>query len=406
MTGMADPRAIDGCEAAARFADDFLPAWLEIALPEGTSPAPVVEELPDKGGSSTTLAQARTAFILAQLGRLTGQDDLIAASRRVTGFLTTALRDPDGGCRYAVNPDGSRIDNAEAGLRRTYDQSFVLLALATLRAVDPGFVSDDDVDGCISFVETVLTDVAHGALWEDDRMAAHGAGRGDLRAQNPHMHMLEAVLHCLELTGDEVWAGRARTLVAAGEQYFIDPSTGAVREFVGPDLQPIDSPQGQRREPGHQYEWAWLLMRYADLTDDTDARRLVGPMTDFAARFGWREDGPMAGALFDALDAEGRVTEASHLLWPLTEAGKYFAAVARATGDEAAARKTREIADLIFGRYFAPGGQPSWVNQIDGTGKVVWDAGLSRLLYHVGLFVVEGASAGLWPLSTKGVTEL
>jgi len=320
----------------------------------------------------------------------------------VTGFLTAHLRDPDGGCRFAVHPDGTPIATPEATLRRTYDQSFVLLALATLWAVDPGFVAQGEVEACISFVETTLSDTANGALWENDQMAALGALPGDLRAQNPHMHMLEAVLQCLELTGDAVWTARAKKLVAAGQRYFIDPATGAVREFVGHDLAPLDTPDGQRREPGHQYEWAWLLLRYGDLSGDADARRLVAPMAGFAARFGWCEDGPMAGALYDALDADGRVTEARHLLWPLTEAGKYFAAVARTTGDAAAAQKAREIADVIFGRYFAPDGAPAWVNQFDRSGHVTWDAGLSRLLYHVALFVVEGASAGLWPLTRKG----
>jgi mannose-6-phosphate isomerase len=339
--------------------------------------------------------------MLAHLGRLTGQQRLIEAARRVNGFVTTHLRDPDGGCRYAVNPDGSPIDTPEAMLRRTYDQSFVLLALVTLRKVEPSWVAEEEIATCWSFVETALTDRAQGALWEDDRMAKAGARRGDLRAQNPHMHMLEAVLQCLELTGDPVWAKRARSLVTAGERYFIDPSSGAVREFVGHDLEPINSPEGARREPGHQYEWAWLLARYAQLTGDTDAVRLIGPMHDFAVAHGWRHDGAMAGALFDALAAHGRVTEDSHLLWPLTEAGKYHAAVFRDTGDVASAQKAREIADLIFGRYFAPNFEPRWVNQFDDAGKVVWSAGLSRLLYHVALFVTEGASAGLWPLTNR-----
>ncbi len=401
MSKQANQVVGDGAADAARFTDVFLPAWLDVALPPGTGPAPVVEELPDNGGATTTLAQARTAFMLAHLGQLSGQERLIEAARRINSFVTRYLRDPDGGCVYAVNPDGSRIDTAEANTRRTYDQSFVLLALVTLRNADPSAVSAEDVDRCWSFIGTVLKDTDNEALWEDDRMAAGNAQPSDLRAQNPHMHMLEAVLQCLELTGDAVWADRARTLVRAGTRFFFDPATGAVREFVGNDLMPIDTPEGRRREPGHQYEWAWLLMRYATLTGDVDAGSFVAPMADFAATYGWRKDGPMAGALFDALSAEGKVTEATHLLWPLTEAGKYFAALARDTGDVEAADKAREIADLIFGRYFSPGNQPSWVNQFDGDGNVTWDAGLSRLLYHVALFVSEGATAGLWPLTSK-----
>ncbi|PRY26546.1 mannose-6-phosphate isomerase [Aliiruegeria haliotis] len=399
MASEAEVGRVDGCECAARFADRFLPAWLEVALPPGTDSAPVVEELPDKGDPATTLAQARTAFMLAHLGTLTGNARLTVAARRVAGFVTRYLQDEDGGCRYAVNPDGSWIGTDEATLRRTYDQTFVLLALVTLRHADPTAVSQEQVNQCWSFVETVLTDRANAALWEDDAMAARGPQPGDLRAQNPHMHMLEAVLQCLELTGDAVWADRARVLVAAGARFFVDPATGAVREFVGHDLSPIDTPPGDRREPGHQYEWAWLLLRYSELTGDSSPRSLVGPMTDFAATHGWVEQGPMAGALHDALRADGRVLEASHLLWPLTEAGKYFAAIARTTGDEGAAQKVRDIADLIFGRFFARDGKPAWVNQFDSNGNVIWDAGLSRLLYHVAIFVSEGAAAGLWPLT-------
>ncbi|MFD0979540.1 AGE family epimerase/isomerase [Tropicimonas aquimaris] len=401
MPTRESPATVDGAARAASFTDVFLPAWLDIALPAGEGPAPVVEELPDKGGPSTTLAQARTAFFLAHLGHLGGKPRLIDAARRINGFITRYLRDPDGGCVFAVNPDGLRIGSIEATTRRTYDQTFVLLALVTLRRADPEAVSEEEIELCWSFIENSLTDTANAALWENDRMAAAGAQPGDLRAQNPHMHMLEAVLQCLELTGDPVWADRARALVRAGERFFFDPATGAVREFVGHDLVPIDTVDGNRREPGHQYEWAWLLMRYADLTGDESARRFVGPMADFAAAHGWQTEGPMAGALFDALSADGRVTEATHLLWPLTEAGKYFAALARDTGDPAAGEKAREIADVIFGRYFAPGDQPSWVNQFDAQGNVTWDAGLSRLLYHVGIFVAEGASAGLWPLTSS-----
>ncbi len=399
MTAPIALNAEEGAARAARFADEFLPAWLDIALPSGTGPAPVVEELPDKGGPTTTLAQARTAFMLAQIGRLGGNARLIEAALRINAFILRYLRDADGGCRYAVNPDGSPLETDEARLRRTYDQSFVLLALVTLRDVAPEAVSEEDVARCWSFVETALTDEAAGALWENDQMAAKGAVPDDLRAQNPHMHMLEAVLQCLEVTGDPIWTERARRLVAAGERYFIDPKTGAVREFVGHDLRPIDTPDGRRREPGHQYEWAWLLHRHASLTGDAAAEQLVGRMRGFATAHGWRTEGKMAGSTYDALDADGTVTEPTHLLWPLTEAGKFHAATARDMGDARSARRAREIAGVIFGRYFDADGGPSWVNQFDGDGNVTWDAGLSRLLYHVALFVTEGASAGLWPLS-------
>ncbi|WP_301460540.1 hypothetical protein [Pseudorhodobacter sp.] len=36
------------------------------------------------------------------------------------------------------------------------------------------------------------------------------------------------------------------------------------------------------------------------------------------------------------------------------------------------------------------------MNQLDAGASVIWDAALSRLLYHIAVFVTEGISANLW----------
>lgn len=368
---------------ATWFVANFLPRWLDQALkPDGA----VVEALTADGraveAAATTLTQARTVFALAHLSLATQDPRLLDAARRVHGFLDRALRDPDGGYRVSTSNR----------LRRSYDQSFALLALVTLRRADPEAVPADRIDLLWSFVERALTEPATGALYDDDAGAVTGEPADRVRAQNPHMHMLEAALQAFEMNGERVWLARASHLVNLARRYFIDPETGAVREFVGADLAPLATDTGRRREPGHQYEWAWLLHRFADLGGDPSVREDARRMVAFAEAHGLRRDGPMKGAPFDALDAEGAVTEQTHLLWPLTEAGKFHAATGSA--DRACAIET-----LIFTRYFAAGGAPVWVNRLDGTGRTIWDAALSRLLYHVALFVTEGARAGLWPLA-------
>lgn len=383
----------DGQLAASRFAARFIPAWLDIALPPGDGPAPVVEALGDDG-PRTTLAQCRTAFMLAHLHLVTGRQDLLVAAVRICDFAMAHLRDPDGGFRYAVAPDGGPLDAPETRLRRSYDQSFALLALATLHRADATRFPKSMLDACWRFIETSLIDPATGGLWEDDR----GAEASVLRAQNPQMHMLEATLQAFEMTSDPVWLERARGFVTLALERLIDPATGAVCEFVGPDLRPFDGAEGARREPGHQYEWAWLLRRYADFAQESAPLAAADRMQAFVEAHGLRRDGPLAGAPFDALDAAGWVTEDTHLLWPLTEAGKLYAARAITTNDAACAARVRQIADTIFGRYFAADGAPIWTNRLDAEGRVIWDAALSRLLYHVAVFVTEGSRAGLWTL--------
>ncbi|MDN5785749.1 AGE family epimerase/isomerase [Pseudorhodobacter sp.] len=369
--------------SARHFACRFMPAWVDRALPHGSDPAPVIESIGAPDAPATTLTQARIIFTLAHLHLVTATPGLLEAARRIYRHMIAQLRDKDGGFRLSVAPDG--------GLRRSYDQSFALLALATLHRADPDLVSAADIDACWDFIATKLT-APDGSLWEDDRAPANGG----MRSQNPHMHMLEAALQCYEMTGATIWLARAKTFIDLARRYFIDAETGAVREFVGPDLMPLDTTAGQRREPGHQYEWAWLLRRYAGFSGDKGAVTLADRMQAFAEQFGLRKSGPLHGAPYDALDAQGRVVEASHLLWPLTEAGKLYAAIHRESGDPAAANSARHLEQLVFERYFAATNPPCWVNQLDGGALALWDAALSRLLYHVAIFVTEGMSANLW----------
>ena len=122
-------------------------------------------------------------------------------------------------------------------------------------------------------------------------------------------------------------------------------------------------------------------------------------MLAFADSYGTRRDGgPLDGAPYDAVDADGTVVEASHLLWPLTEAGKVACSL-HAAGIDGGAERADKLVRLVFGRFFAAD-RPFWVNQMDGSGNVLWPDALSRLIYHVLLFVTEGARAGLWELTS------
>jgi mannose-6-phosphate isomerase len=373
----------DSNNAANSFASQFIPAWLDVALPHGEGPSAVCESIGASDAAPTTLTQARTVFTLAHLHLVTGTPGLLKAADRIYRHMVAQLRDADGGFRFSVGPEG--------GIRRSYDQSFALLALATLRRADAGLVSSAEIEACWDFIDKRLTE-PDGSLWENDR----GPSAEGVRSQNPHMHMLEAVLQCYEMTGAQIWLDRAKIFVDLAQRFFIDPETGAVREFVGPDLMPLDSEAGQRREPGHQYEWAWLLRRYAGFSGNSAPVALADRMQVFAEQYGCRDNGPMSGAPYDALDAKGAVVEATHLLWPLTEAGKLYAAIYRDTGDADAARAAHQLERLVFERYFITADQSLWVNQLDGDAQVVWDAALSRLLYHIALFVTEGISANLW----------
>ena len=205
------------------------------------------------------------------------------------------------------------------------------------------------------------------------------------------MHLFEAALQAYEMTGKQMWLERAAAMRSKGLEYFFDPDSGTITEFIAPDLSTLPGRDGQRREIGHQCEWAWLLMREVDLGGDASMRDIAARLLDFADRHGFSQGGIMAGAAFDAVSADTNWREDSFLLWPQTEAIKTYAVRA----DEAShAESARALALLIFRKYFD--GRLAFANQLDVDGETLWPDALSRLHYHLVLALTEGARAGLW----------
>src|SRR5437763_14485555 len=91
------------------------------------------------------------------------------------------------------------------------------------------------------------------------------AGRLPQRS-NPHMHLLEAALAWIAIDDDPAWRRMADGLVRLCLERFIDRETGALRESFADDWSPAPGVDGMLCEPGHHYEWAFLLDRWAQLT--------------------------------------------------------------------------------------------------------------------------------------------
>jgi mannose/cellobiose epimerase-like protein (N-acyl-D-glucosamine 2-epimerase family) len=83
---------------------------------------------------------------------------------------------------------------------------------------------------------------------------------------NPHMHLLEAALAWISIDDDPAWRRLADGLAALCLQKFVDPASGALRELFARDWSPAAGVEGRICEPGHHYEWAFLLDRWARLT--------------------------------------------------------------------------------------------------------------------------------------------
>ncbi|MDO6585105.1 AGE family epimerase/isomerase [Salipiger sp. 1_MG-2023] len=383
----ADPAAwVDWywCEA--------LPAWVEAARAPG---AIGFHDVLDESGAPTNprrrtiLAQARLLFAFSHIALQSGAPRWHGAAQ-IARDAVAALRKAPGLYCLARSETGAPTGDPADEVMRSYDLSFVILGLATW-----GRLSDEDVSGeieaCWRAVETVLTDPATGLMLEHDALSDPAAPDAPPRAQNPHMHLFEACLQAYEMTGAPDWLRRAGRMRAKGLEYFFDDETGTIAEFIAPDLSPLPSPEAERREIGHQCEWAWLLLREADLGGDPASRQIAARLLSFADRVGYESSGPMAGAIFDAVSADETWREDRFLLWPQTEAIKSCAVRAQ---DPVQADRARALAGRMFRSFFA--GRCHYVNQLDQQGGVIWSEALSRLQYHTVLALTEGARAGLW----------
>lgn len=380
---------------AAWFWAGFLPDWLARVRDVQGGVFDVLDGAgrPVTGAPKTLLAQARTLFTLAHLALQSGDLALIDAARAQSAFLSRFRKAP-GLYRRALSRSGELTGAAGDAVARSYDQTFVILALVTWNRLAPATDIAAEIEACWQALAGRLTDEATGLLLEDDAVSAAGAPGAPDRAQNPHMHLYEACLQAFEMTGRGEWLTRAAQVRATALRHFLDPDTGTITEFLTPGLQPLCGKDGLRREVGHQCEWAWLLLREVELGGDPAMHAVAARLLEFVARHGLAVSGPLAGAVFDAVLAHGDGVEATFLLWPQTEAIKAHA-MRHLAGAGGAGSAAEQLLCLMFERWFA--GRPSFVNQLDATGATLWPEALTRLLYHVTLALTEGARVQLWP---------
>jgi mannose-6-phosphate isomerase len=200
-----------------------------------------------------------------------------------------------------VSPEGLVIDTTV----KTYDQAFVLLALAEFYKMCPE--REDLKLHARSLMRKLCEDrrCPAGGFWE-------AGAKGFL--SNPQMHLLEAALSWVRLDTEPRWEVVANEIVDLAIDRFIQPSCGALFEEFDSNWRSRNDTSSVV-EPGHQFEWAWLLKNWALLTDRQDCHEAAGLLYNA----GLRGIDMGRNVAVDEVDSEFRQRRSTARLWPQTE---------------------------------------------------------------------------------------
>ena len=309
--------------------------------------------------------QPRQIFSFALAPRLGWRGDAATIVERGVGFFLGHYRRGDGLYRTLVAPNGAILDNSAL----LYDQAFALLGLASARTLlGP--------DPALEDAATDLFDTLYGELKRVGPGFYSGLPERFPLQSNPHMHLLEAALAWSEISTEPHWRTLANELGELALQRFIDARSGALREFFDEAWSPAPGPDGRRVEPGHQFEWAWLLLRWRP-DNDSEARRAALRLIDIGERAGVQR-----GLAIDALLDDLTPLETSARLWPQTERLKASALAAAVTGDSRYWGNVSSAAKALL-RFFDTPVPGLWYDRIGADGAPHVAPAPASSFYHV-----------------------
>ncbi|KQS57198.1 N-acylglucosamine 2-epimerase [Brevundimonas sp. Leaf363] len=313
---------------------------------------------PVTGGVRRTRVQARQVYLFAEAADLGFEPGRAIARKGLDNMIRTCRR-PDGLWVLSTDGNGAVLDDTPD----LYDQAFCLFALAAGHRL----LGDDR---CLPLalqtldaIETVMA-APHGG-W------AEAAPARLPRRQNPHMHLLEAMLAWHAATPEPRFEQIAREILGLFDTAFFHEPTGTLSEFFTEDWRLADGQAGEIVEPGHEFEWVWLLSE-ARKNGWIDAEARAMRLYDHAGTAGLNAEGfPVR-----EMARGGGPVDPGWRLWAETEALRAHLTV----GDEA---RAAAMVDRIFDSHLATDVPGLWVDSYDAAGIQIDTTVPASSFYHV-----------------------
>lgn len=362
-------------EARGWLQDNCFPLWADHGVNEaGLFPESLTTSLDELPAEFTRVrVQARQTYVFSEAWRLGWKRDTSAklVNAGVATLAGRALNAQGLAGRTLSTTSGHLVDETSD----LYDTAFTLFSLAeAARGPAPAEPALAAANSILVNLERAARDTVNGGY-------AETLPRPARREQNPHMHLLEAclALHAVQPGGGHM--ARAQELVGLFESKLTAGENGLLGEFFAPDWSPLPGDSGRIVEPGHQFEWVWLLHAYA--------RQRGEPVSPAAER--------LYSFALTTLDVEGRTilsaarggapVDASRRAWPQTEALKAHLAMFEGRRDERFAAAACRSFDVLMDEHLTEDG--GWIEHIAADGAILSNMTPTSTGYHVVLAFAE-----------------
>jgi mannose/cellobiose epimerase-like protein (N-acyl-D-glucosamine 2-epimerase family) len=285
---------------------DVFPLWMKngIDLESGSFVEALSMEGEALSSSRRALVQSRQIYSFVTAAKIEIIERGLAEKIVYAGIesFTKNYIQESGACIHSVDIKGSP-DNTDLDL---YTQAFALFAYANAFEITHHQKYKDQALKLLDYLRT--------------HRKALGGGYTEIKGgktfyqSNPHMHLFEAALAWATVDSATEWEELSSELYHLCMNKFIDAETGNLCEHFDEGWKPQRVDGNFIFEPGHHFEWAWLLSIYQDFFH-TNTKDACLSLYEKATHYGVNDK----HFVVDEVWSNGVVKKSSSRFWPQCE---------------------------------------------------------------------------------------
>ncbi|MGZ3772423.1 MAG: AGE family epimerase/isomerase [Pseudobdellovibrionaceae bacterium] len=318
------------------------------------------------------MVQARQIYSFltgAKLG-CCSQEAAHTAIEQGTRYMVERFSLSSGAFIYSVNTDGKpKSKNPDL-----YTQAFALFGLAQAYSIKPSSEIKDRAKDLVKY------------LYRERKVTAGGFTEIDENGtvtykSNPHMHLFEAAIAWMQIDPDQEWKELGHELITLCVNKFIDPQTQVLGEYFNENWNPIKENENFVYEPGHQYEWAWLMSLYQDLTGQ-DLKVTRHQLFLLAEKYGVSSTRKV---VFDEMWSNYTPKTQSSRFWPQCERIKAAVRLGSEVSSEERklySKAADESLETLF-KFFETPLKGSWYDVLSAEDTFTGNSAKASSLYHI-----------------------